>query len=203
MAFSSSIVFFFLKQKTAYEVGIGDWSSDVCSSDLRGLIFAAVAVFIAAATTGEWIVLTMAGAPDAAVVGRSVAASLALGLAVFAMAAVFRRLFVHRWAAALATLMFAVGALALKPPMPSLMHAFERGIRPAPAATTSTPAPLSAPRAVLMTDLQLVWGEAVATAVLNGEASPPATYRALTEVAAIVPVDAIGPATPEERKSVR
>ena len=27
-------MFFFFKQKTAYEVGTGDWSSDVCSSDL-------------------------------------------------------------------------------------------------------------------------------------------------------------------------
>ena len=27
--------FFFFKQKTAYEIGTGDWSSDVCSSDLR------------------------------------------------------------------------------------------------------------------------------------------------------------------------
>src|SRR3546814_17988929 len=27
-------VFFFIKQKTAYEVRISDWSSDVCSSDL-------------------------------------------------------------------------------------------------------------------------------------------------------------------------
>src|SRR3546814_17360722 len=27
-------VFFFYKQKTAYEVRISDWSSDVCSSDL-------------------------------------------------------------------------------------------------------------------------------------------------------------------------
>src|SRR6184192_801244 len=26
--------FFFFKQKTAYEMSIGDWSSDVCSSDL-------------------------------------------------------------------------------------------------------------------------------------------------------------------------
>src|SRR3546814_10671799 len=31
---SSSKVFFF-KQKTAYEMRISDWSSDVCSSDLR------------------------------------------------------------------------------------------------------------------------------------------------------------------------
>ena len=28
------LVFFFFKQKTAYEIGTGDWSSDVCSSDL-------------------------------------------------------------------------------------------------------------------------------------------------------------------------
>ena len=27
-------VFFFFKQKTAYEIGTGDWSSDVCSSDV-------------------------------------------------------------------------------------------------------------------------------------------------------------------------
>src|SRR3546814_12003166 len=31
-----SLVFFFFKQKTAYEMRISDWSSDVCSSDLRG-----------------------------------------------------------------------------------------------------------------------------------------------------------------------
>src|SRR3546814_5050800 len=29
--------FFFFKQKTAYEVRISDWSSDVCSSDLPAL----------------------------------------------------------------------------------------------------------------------------------------------------------------------
>src|SRR5213594_4953893 len=28
--------FFFFKQKTAYEISVRDWSSDVCSSDLRG-----------------------------------------------------------------------------------------------------------------------------------------------------------------------
>src|SRR3546814_18640163 len=32
--YSSLCVFFFLKQKTAYEMRISDWSSDVCSSDL-------------------------------------------------------------------------------------------------------------------------------------------------------------------------
>src|SRR3546814_4021145 len=28
------MIFFFVKQKTAYEMRISDWSSDVCSSDL-------------------------------------------------------------------------------------------------------------------------------------------------------------------------
>src|SRR3546814_3846925 len=31
---ASCFVFFFFKQKTAYEMRISDWSSDVCSSDL-------------------------------------------------------------------------------------------------------------------------------------------------------------------------
>src|SRR3546814_3351888 len=30
------LYFFFFKQKTAYEMRISDWSSDVCSSDLMG-----------------------------------------------------------------------------------------------------------------------------------------------------------------------
>src|SRR5881227_3442218 len=29
------VFFFFFKQKTAYEITVRDWSSDVCSSDLR------------------------------------------------------------------------------------------------------------------------------------------------------------------------
>src|SRR3546814_15992590 len=31
-------LFFFFKQKTAYEMRISDWSSDVCSSDLAGAL---------------------------------------------------------------------------------------------------------------------------------------------------------------------
>src|SRR3546814_12616128 len=34
MTYVLSLCFFFFKQKTAYEVRISDWSSDVCSSDL-------------------------------------------------------------------------------------------------------------------------------------------------------------------------
>ena len=34
---SAFFVFFFFKQKTAYEIVSRDWSSDVCSSDLRSV----------------------------------------------------------------------------------------------------------------------------------------------------------------------
>src|SRR3546814_3158399 len=36
------LVFFFFKQKTAYEMRISDWSSDVCSSDLFDQLVEAV-----------------------------------------------------------------------------------------------------------------------------------------------------------------
>src|SRR3546814_10334049 len=36
-------VIFFFKQKTAYEMRISDWSSDVCSSDLVGVRYTACA----------------------------------------------------------------------------------------------------------------------------------------------------------------
>src|SRR3546814_4589571 len=36
-------IFFFFKQKTAYELRISDWSSDVCSSDLNVLLWMGVA----------------------------------------------------------------------------------------------------------------------------------------------------------------
>src|SRR3546814_6003266 len=36
-------LFFFFNQKTAYEMRISDWSSDVCSSDLDGVYLARTA----------------------------------------------------------------------------------------------------------------------------------------------------------------
>src|SRR3546814_4169837 len=36
------MIFFFFKQKTAYEMRISDWSSDVCSSDLGLAVRSAV-----------------------------------------------------------------------------------------------------------------------------------------------------------------
>src|SRR3546814_4411316 len=41
------VCFFFFKQKTAYEMRISDWSSDVCSSDLGALGGAAIAGHLA------------------------------------------------------------------------------------------------------------------------------------------------------------
>src|SRR3546814_15021838 len=39
------LVIFFFKQKTAYEMRISDWSSDVCSSDLRRQPSSAIPIF--------------------------------------------------------------------------------------------------------------------------------------------------------------
>src|SRR3546814_11296454 len=44
----SVFIFFFVKQKTAYEMRISDWSSDVCSSDLFGELLQLVADLVAA-----------------------------------------------------------------------------------------------------------------------------------------------------------
>src|SRR3546814_349671 len=38
MIIDMCVYFFFFKQKTAYEMRISDWSSDVCSSDLRHVV---------------------------------------------------------------------------------------------------------------------------------------------------------------------
>src|SRR3546814_16287407 len=48
------VFFFFFKQKTAYEMRISDWSSDVCSSDLRhALVIALRAATERAADVGR------------------------------------------------------------------------------------------------------------------------------------------------------
>src|SRR3546814_9539528 len=52
------LVFFFFKQKTAYEMRISDWSSDVCSSDLTGIFGGPVAI------TPEWKMYDLQGIAD-------------------------------------------------------------------------------------------------------------------------------------------
>src|SRR3546814_2865444 len=51
-----SLFFFFFKQKTAYEMRISDWSSDVCSSDLS-----IPCAGVVAATTSRYSGLTARG----------------------------------------------------------------------------------------------------------------------------------------------
>src|SRR3546814_4969757 len=57
------VYFFFFKQKTAYEMRISDWSSDVCSSDLLVLLHHPAAL--------PWIPRERAGEPLAADIGRA------------------------------------------------------------------------------------------------------------------------------------
>src|SRR3546814_3723164 len=65
------VFFFFFKQKTAYEMRISDWSSDVCSSDLRRVGQATgdrlvetganlVEAFLGAGAGHEWLVVRVA-----------------------------------------------------------------------------------------------------------------------------------------------
>src|SRR3546814_9975895 len=52
------VMFFFFKQKTAYDMRISDWSSDVCSSDLfqgvEGKTFSPMAITVMLALAGAF-----------------------------------------------------------------------------------------------------------------------------------------------------
>src|SRR3546814_10254911 len=78
------VVFFFFKQKTAYELRIRDWSSDVCSSDLGELV-------------AEVVVVVGQVRIDDGVVGRYAEAGVAEHVLDVELPAVdLRRLLVHR-----------------------------------------------------------------------------------------------------------
>src|SRR3546814_5050288 len=90
-------MFFFFKQKTAYEMRISDWSSDVCSSDLKDAWLAAVVTLVAAlglipyialqlkAVTMSFVTLTGDGARGDVSLWRDVSLYVALAMAAFAM----------------------------------------------------------------------------------------------------------------------
>src|SRR3546814_14727992 len=67
--------FFFFKQKTAYEMRISDWSSDVCSSDLGPSVYRDT---VAPGATGLHHVAIIAGDFDAAL-GHYTAQGFAVG----------------------------------------------------------------------------------------------------------------------------
>src|SRR3546814_7237951 len=54
------VCFFFFKQKTAYEMCISDWSSDVCSSDLAGVAAGLDWKHLEAAPSGEPLLSALA-----------------------------------------------------------------------------------------------------------------------------------------------
>src|SRR3546814_9856537 len=66
MIASFFICIFFFKQKTAYEMRISDWSSDVCSSDLP-----ATGPWTGKASTGGFLVLTNEGSEGDRLVGAT------------------------------------------------------------------------------------------------------------------------------------
>src|SRR3546814_3964137 len=65
---SFQICFFFFKQKTAYELRISDWSSDVCSSDLASSVEASAAKgwYDDLGNTNEWRPATHPSSPGLA-----------------------------------------------------------------------------------------------------------------------------------------
>src|SRR3546814_10448795 len=69
---STCFCFFFFKQKTAYEMRISDWSSDVCSSDLAddqsGRAVVAAAIIFAVAPAIDAVVVRQAALAVTAVV---------------------------------------------------------------------------------------------------------------------------------------
>src|SRR3546814_15582526 len=85
-------IFFFFKQKTAYEMRISDWSSDVCSSDLVRMLryvivgSAALAALSTAACTGSRVGDgALYGAGAGAVAGEVVSGSPVTGAAIGAV----------------------------------------------------------------------------------------------------------------------
>src|SRR3546814_7638473 len=73
-----SVSIFFFKQKTAYEMRISDWSSDVCSSDLRCFEQRRIHIDAANAATGCDIQEQVAG--SLVIQSQSPGGIVALGL---------------------------------------------------------------------------------------------------------------------------
>ena len=95
--------YFFFKQKTVYEIGTGDWSSDVCSSDLimgdvsTGLMiggtFQLMSLGVAAlggASAPNYGLATIIGTFIAVRTGTGIDAAIAVGLPVVGIAMLMR-----------------------------------------------------------------------------------------------------------------
>src|SRR3546814_14134773 len=76
------VVIFFFKQKTAYEMRISDWSSDVCSSDLLIRIFAFTLTGVAASVAGVLDTARTAGVPTSSAVATTLTFTVLAGIVV-------------------------------------------------------------------------------------------------------------------------
>src|SRR3546814_2199022 len=77
-------MFFFFKQKTAYEMRISDWSSDVCSSDLLSLVLQRVGPTLLLMGTGLLVAIVLGIAAGVfSAVRRNSAADIALSVTAF------------------------------------------------------------------------------------------------------------------------
>lgn len=150
------------------------------------MVLAVSALASLGAGAAEWILLARLGDPDPAVLIRALGASVALAVAATAVLFAFLRLSGKRWLAAVASLLFLAGLLALRPPLLSPMSWFERAIRPPPA-----PVVRNSPRIAMMTDLPLVWGDGGMEALLAGTARSAGAYRLLARAASVRPLDMI------------
>src|SRR3546814_3109436 len=73
LVFSVYLFFFFFKQKTAYEMRISDWSSDVCSSDLIVYLVAPTITMV----TSLFVYAVIPFGPEVSLFGRRVTLYLA------------------------------------------------------------------------------------------------------------------------------
>src|SRR3546814_8780235 len=87
--------FFFFKQKTAYEMRISDWSSDVCSSDL-GQFFGVLLEQAGETDHRRFALARRQTRPDAGIEGRAGVFDGALGVGDIAAGNLAQHTAVHR-----------------------------------------------------------------------------------------------------------
>jgi len=123
-------------------------------------------------------------------------ASLGLGLVLLAAVWLFHRLAgqtsTSRAFAFVTALIFGLGLLALRPPLPSPVGLFERVAR---GPAVPLPGREGAPRVGLLTGLPLRWGDGDAAATLAGDRTAPQLYRALDAQFPLTVLDSLSPET--------
>src|SRR5213075_2028387 len=97
---TKAILFFFFKQKTAYEITRRDWSSDVCSSDLSGQVDTRklqVQYYLKFANPLFALIMAMISIPFGFLVGNrgamtGIGASIVIGIAYWGVQPLFEKI---------------------------------------------------------------------------------------------------------------